>query len=311
MSSGNDTLDIVAEAVRNGDFGEKLVTTGLAAMGYSNRRIGVLERRNKHYLWLKHRYGGFIREHMDFSDGERVEHPTVWSCWLQGMDNAPELVKRCDASIAQYEPDFPHVHVDAHNVADYVSLPSVVWDKWKVGAITNTHFSDILRNQLLIEHGGIWLDATVLLTGPIPSFYLERPLFCFTHTNYDDVCMAYNSWFIASWRGNGTLRTLQDALLAYWDDNDRQIDYFLWHLLMTLVCEQDKAIAARIPIVSDDVAEQLSMSIFNPFDQTYWDFLRQMTPIHKLSNKYGSGDTAKNGTFYEYVMRSLGDFDAK
>lgn len=42
------------------------------------------------------------------------------------------------------------------------------------GIITNTHFSDLLRIELLINHGGLWLDATTYLTGTLPNYISEN-----------------------------------------------------------------------------------------------------------------------------------------
>lgn len=62
--------------------------------------------------------------------------PVIWWCWLQGLESAPPIVKAC-----------------------------YILDKWKAGIISNTHFSDILCLELLTSRGGIWVDATVFVTG--------------------------------------------------------------------------------------------------------------------------------------------------
>lgn len=39
--------------------------------------------------------------------------------------------------------------------------------------ISNTHMSDIIRNDILIKNGGLWIDSTVLLTDNIPDLSLN------------------------------------------------------------------------------------------------------------------------------------------
>jgi hypothetical protein len=64
-------------------------------------------------------------------------------------------------------------------MADYVSFPDFILKKWKQGVITNTHMTDLLRLELLIKYGGLWLDATVLCTGQAPEYFFSSDLFFF------------------------------------------------------------------------------------------------------------------------------------
>jgi hypothetical protein len=45
-----------------------------------------------------------------------------------------------------------------------------------MGKMTVTHFSDILRFNLLKNNGGLWLDATIFVNKPIPEKYFT-PIF--------------------------------------------------------------------------------------------------------------------------------------
>ena len=44
-------------------------------------------------------------------------------------------------------------------------------EKHKNNIIDNTHFSDLLRLELLIKYGGTWIDASVLITKYDKSFF--------------------------------------------------------------------------------------------------------------------------------------------
>ena len=42
-----------------------------------------------------------------------------------------------------------------------MELPGYIVEKWGKGQIPAALFSDLLRLQLLIKYGGMWIDSTV------------------------------------------------------------------------------------------------------------------------------------------------------
>ena len=52
------------------------------------------------------------------------------------------------------------VLITQDNLFNYVQFPDYILKKWEAGVITNTHFSDLLRLELLIKYGGTWSDET-------------------------------------------------------------------------------------------------------------------------------------------------------
>ena len=85
----------------------------------------------------------------------------VWVCWFQGMDQAPELVKKCFESLQRNLTDREIILITSDNMCNYVQFPDFILDKWKNGKITHTHMTDLLRLELLIKYGGMWVDSTV------------------------------------------------------------------------------------------------------------------------------------------------------
>lgn len=80
----------------------------------------------------------------------------VWVCWLQGIDNAPELVKTCFASLCKYLKDREIVLLTNENIHDYVQLPVFIEEKHKRGIIPVAQYTDLLRLELLssmVAHG--------------------------------------------------------------------------------------------------------------------------------------------------------------
>ncbi len=301
MSDRKSLGDMLRVAIEKGDFGKKAVTGAFMALGYSNLSIGAVERRWRSYLDLKKRYGSYARDIASFDFGSEPSDE-VWVCWLQGFESAPELVKVCVARMqALFGEELVHI-VTEDNLDDFVALPGCVMDKWHNGAITNTHFSDLLRNELLIEHGGLWLDSTVFLSGGLPSYVEDSPLFMYSHMNIDDITICYNNWLIKANKNDNTLRSLQAILMRYWEDNDRISDYFLWHLCLTLLLEQSGGAIEGILPVTDYLPESLALKMASPFDERQWEQLKALTPVHKLSNKFDLNAVRRPGTFYEALI---------
>ena len=47
----------------------------------------------------------------------------IWICWFQGIENAPELVKKCYESIRKNNPDKRIVVITSENISEYVKFP--------------------------------------------------------------------------------------------------------------------------------------------------------------------------------------------
>ena len=127
-------------------FGYALIVTKI-----SDKYIDGQVTMYKSYSWLK-------------IELELNEMPSkkdyVWFCWLQGIDSAPKLVQDCYNSIRYWLKDKEIIVITKENYKQYVEFPDYIIEKWEKGIISNTHFSDLLRLELLIRHGGLWLDAT-------------------------------------------------------------------------------------------------------------------------------------------------------
>src|SRR3546814_10790494 len=107
-----------------------------------------------------------------------------------------------DVCSSDLKGNLEHKVLDGSILADYSDLPGYVLDKFKKGQIDHTHFSDLLRLNLLKNHGGIWLDATAYMTDFIPGYIHEQDFFVFltgerTHFPYSFM----QSCFIRSKKG--------------------------------------------------------------------------------------------------------------
>ena len=263
----------------------------------------IQSERASHYLWRQ--YKALITKPLDVE--QQAHQPThiVWVCWLQGMDNAPDIVKRCIASIPHYMADYEVRVLTSENLFDYVTLPEHIIRKYKKGIISFTHFSDILRTALLVQHGGIWLDATVLLTDKIPVEIVDKPLFFLQKSKLQSVPHSGSSWFLVAHKGNPVLQRVLELLSAYWEHRTILRDYYLFHLLLHLVLtrnEQGIAAQKAIPYVPNSDAHTLQFALFDNYSADMWKHIIARSPIHKLTWKFNHNEPLEmKGTFYDHI----------
>ena len=266
---------------------------------------------------LTERYRGVMRESAGrvASAGSaselKHEHPKlIWFCWMQGMENAPAIVKACYESQSRLKVNGYEVKlIDASNWREYIELPDYVVRKWEKGWIPPAHFSDLLRLELLIRYGGTWMDATILYTG-VQEFegskvqeYLEADLFMFQYTRPgSEVWGGIGNWFISACRNNPVLMALQEMLYAYWRDYDCVVDYYIFHLFFSKLREVFPEEIAAMPYGYARRPLALVHHWSEPFNQEQWDRLVGRTNFHKLTYMVEEKVKRDEGNYYNYVI---------
>ena len=267
----------------------------------------IHEERASKYLW-RH-YKDVIMKPLD--ETRQANEPTriIWVCWLQGMENAPEIVEKCVASVKRNMPKYEVRVLTAENMFDYVTLPEHIVRKYQKGTIKFAHFSDILRTALLVQHGGIWLDATVLMTDELPAQMTDAPLFFLQPSKMQTAPIFGSNWFLVSHKGHPIMKRMLELLYAYWKKESIVHDYFFYHIFFyLLLTRNEQGIAAKktIPYISNVDAHTLRAYLFDDFEETQWQILIQRSPIHKLSWKFIPGDPLdKKGTYYDYILHHM------
>ncbi|MCU6368710.1 capsular polysaccharide synthesis protein [Enterobacter quasiroggenkampii] len=165
----------------------------------------------------------------DAHTAEPMQSRMVWICWFQGLDSAPELVKRCIASIQRNTPDAQVIILTDKNIPDYLTLPEHIKTKYQAGIISKAQYSDIVRCSLLYQYGGIWMDATVFMTKPVPETFFENT---FSSLRFDSPENAlsqgyWTAYFLAAQKGNSLVKLVRDILYRYWQHHETLIEYFL------------------------------------------------------------------------------------
>ena len=220
------------------------------------------------------------------------------------MDNAPEVVRKCYKSVLKYYPDKEVTVITKENMSDYISFPDYIVDKWKKGIITHTHMTDLLRLELLIKYGGLWLDATVFCTDRAPSYFYESDLFFFQNLKpgRDGDCQYISSWLIGARTNNRVLMAVRELCYEYWKNNNSMWDYYLLHDFMSIVLDKYEDEWGKVVPRDNATPHILLLRLFDKYDDNMWQAIREQTPVHKLSYKFDISKFNLEDTYYKELL---------
>ncbi|MBQ3765557.1 MAG: glycosyltransferase [Bacteroidales bacterium] len=196
---------------------------------------------------------GFMRKHYLAAADPVPDRPVVpgtdpekiWSIWLQGEDQAPDIVKSCLASIRAHCSQ-ELVVLDEKSIFERITLPGVIVEKYRAGKIRAAYFADICRVELLHKYGGYWLDATCFVTAPIPEFISNQDFFVFlagekVHGNYSYI----QNCFIRAQKGAYLLEAWRAMILDYWIHEEKRVDYFQHQVMFRTLVTYNPVAAAK------------------------------------------------------------------
>ena len=154
----------------------------------------------------------------------------VWICWLQGEESAPDIVKKCIASVRKNCKDFEVIVLTENNISEYVTLPSFVTEKYKKGVISKTHYSDVVRMNLIAQQGGLWVDSTIFMSKPLSKDYFKTDFFSLRNTSnpsHPFMTSYWTTYFFYASHNNIVIKHCATILNEYVKEYDYFIDYFL------------------------------------------------------------------------------------
>lgn len=230
----------------------------------------------------------------------------IWICWFQGVENAPNIVKKCIESVKINLPSKEIVILTQENINDFVSLPEYIETKFKNNTITITHYTDLLRLELLTTYGGTWIDATVFCsTNSIPDYFFNSDLFLFQSLKpgRDGFSNYVSTWFISAKSNNKILLATKYLCFEYWKKNNSLIDYYLIHQFISIVLEFYKNEWDKVVPRDNSTPHILLLRLFEQYDEKMWKSIIEQVPFHKLSFKFDKDQILLKNTYYERIMK--------
>lgn len=141
----------------------------------------------------------------------------IWCQWTDGLDDAPEMVLRCLQSWVHFNPDWQVCLITRETIGEVLDLDATLgpgWEQMEIQALSN-----IIRLNLLAEHGGVWTDATVMCRKPLDAWlapFLSQGWFAFDRPAPD---RPIATWFMAGLPGALILDRLNEVSNRFWRAN--------------------------------------------------------------------------------------------
>lgn len=179
--------------------------------------------------------------------GDGMKAP-IWFFWLQGEEHLPTIPKLCLQSIRKHANGHEVKVLTADNYKEYVTIPNMLIEKYRSGRIKAAHFADILRVNLLAQQGGLWLDATMLVTRDLPQEIFDMPFFSVKTVNqgYFVSQCRWAVFCLGAAKGNPLFVQLASLFEQYLMSTDLFVDYFLFDNFIDMLYKRYPLIKAQI-----------------------------------------------------------------
>lgn len=294
----------------------------------SNLKVRACVRRNKQIAeFLTQKYADLIKKHsndtLDNCPKVSPKNYQIYFCWLQGEDNLPPIVRCCYNSLKMNAGHYKICFIDEKNYTDYVQLPDFMLKKLEEGKMSRTHFSDVLRTTLLEQYGGLWLDATILVTEPLENHKNLWKLPYYTQKFYQEksnLCPFYHNPSYGRWatflQGSSVTHNplfvfMKEFYDLYWKEYDEIIDYVMMDFMMDIAYENIPAVRKEfdaIPINNNKVWTLLGY-LNVPYAQFPYDKIMKGNFFNKMNWKKPPDLTLKDTVFREIQKRYVPDAD--
>lgn len=246
--------------------------------------------------YLTSKYANVINKYKQSSMPNEILSPVcpIWICWFQGIEKAPLLIQKCVESVKRNAEGHPVVFLTLDNYQKYCTIPDFIIEKVKNHSITLTHFSDILRNALLSQKGGVWLDASIYLTAPYKLY--DIPYQTVRQKKADDgkfvSAYRWTGFCQAGVKGNPINSFVYDMFLAYHSCETELLDYYMIDYFMALGYNNIPTIKGMLDSVPYNNYDLYYMQInmLKPFSKDEYNLIKNRTNIFKLNQRVSSKD---------------------
>lgn len=245
---------------------------------------------------------------MSFPKAEHKNCDTIWVCWFQGEEAMPEIARLCLSSIRQNASGHPVVLLTSENYKEFVDIPQIVIDRYNRGELKQAHFADILRINLLAQRGGLWLDATMIVTSPLKDEIFSIPFYSIKAPKQGHfVSRCRWAVFMLASNGNNLMDKVSKAFELYLTKTSVFADYFMFDHFMDMFYESDaeiKQVIDTIPMNNPNV-HWLGGKLTDEYDESEFKEVVKDTSIFKLSTRaYSVGQlNASDSSYYAYLKR--------
>lgn len=286
----------------------KVSWTNTICIGENNARK-ICEKRHKVTReFLEKEFYEFIINY-EFNTCNQENSKIIWTLWMQGYENAPELVKSTIDSIRKFAElnNFQFILLEENTIEKYVVFPKLIKEKMDLGVIDYTKISDILRVSLLAKYGGTWVDATIYMKEEFDSSLLLQNYYTIKTGGIEDYSpnISNNRWKGFFLSGNSSLFSFtRDFFFEYYSRYDIAVDYLLIDYIFDIAYKYDEKIKNQMLELekSNPNLFWLESHLGDEFDQKVWDNITETTKAFKTTYKLSGKIKSNKNNFYSKLI---------
>ena len=277
-------------------------------IGENNARKICEKRHNVTREFLEKEFYEFIINY-EFNTCNQENSKIIWTLWMQGYENAPELVKSTIDSIRKFAElnNFQFILLEENTIEKYVVFPKLIKEKMDLGIIDYTKISDILRVSLLAKYGGTWVDATIYMKEEFDSSLLLQNYYTIKTGGIEDYSpnISNNRWKGFFLSGNSSLFSFtRDFFFEYYSRYDIAVDYLLIDYIFDIAYKYDEKIKNQMLELekSNPNLFWLESHLGDEFDQKVWDNITETTKAFKTTYKLSGKIKSNKNNFYSKLI---------
>ncbi len=277
-------------------------------IGENNARKICEKRHNTTREFLEKEFYEFIINY-EFTTCNQKNSKIIWTLWMQGYENAPELVKSTIDSIRKFAElnNFQFILLEENTIEKYIVFPKLIKEKMDLGVIDYTKISDILRVSLLAKYGGTWVDATIYMKEEFDSSLLLQNYYTIKTGGIEDYSpnISNNRWKGFFLSGNSSLFSFtRDFFFEYYSRYDIAVDYLLIDYIFDMAYKYDEKIKNQMLELekSNPNLFWLESHLGDKFDQKVWDNITETTKVFKTTYKLSGEIKSNKNNFYSKLI---------
>jgi hypothetical protein len=243
--------------------------------------------------------------------GGRPIPRTIWALWLQGWDEAPEIVQACRRTWESLNPSWSFQPLTLSSLPALLGADALRFVD-SARELPPEALSDVVRIALLERYGGVWADSTTYCLRPLDDWLpaaMPSGFFAFAKPGPDRMI---SSWFLAAAPGNALVERWAARTRAYWSGRAERGHYFWFHHLFAACYASDAAFRA----VWDATPEILAggACVYEPYLENLWGpaserdrrlVERPFTPLVKLTRRLPPGEYPPQSALRYLCERAL------
>ena len=135
----------------------------------------------------------------------------VWTYW--DTEKVPYIVEKCIESWRRVLPDFSIVVLNRNNLHKYVTIPDDILNHPNFNDMP-ARFADLVRLYVLEKHGGVWMDASIMLNEHFDSWMFDGTSeFYGYHIGIHNGWPVIENWFFACTKNHDFVRLWKEEFM--------------------------------------------------------------------------------------------------